>query len=104
MSDSFKTPWTVAHQALLSMGFRRQEYWSSLPFFFLGDLPHVGIEPESLEASSALQADFLTVEPPGKPFQVDVTKFSDLFRQYIIWTHLKINPINTSITSFPVIL
>ena len=32
MSDSFATPWTVAHQAPLSMGFPRQEYWSGLPF------------------------------------------------------------------------
>ena len=32
MSDSFETPWTVAHQATLSMGFPRQKYWSGLPF------------------------------------------------------------------------
>ena len=34
MSDSFAIPWTVAHQAPLSMGFSRQEYWSGLPFPF----------------------------------------------------------------------
>ena len=39
MSDSFVTPWTVAHQAPLSMGFPRQEYWSGLPFPSPGDLP-----------------------------------------------------------------
>ena len=33
VSDSFVTPWTVAHQAPLSIGFPRQEYWSGLPFF-----------------------------------------------------------------------
>ena len=54
----FATPWTVAHQAPLSMGFSRQEYWSGLPFPSPGDLPNPGIEPASL-ASPALQADSL---------------------------------------------
>ena len=49
------TPWTVACQAPLSMGFFRQEYWSGLPFPSLGDLPNRGIETES----PALQADSL---------------------------------------------
>ena len=43
----FATPWTVAHQAPLSMGFSRQEYWNGLPFPFPGDLPDPGIEPGS---------------------------------------------------------
>ena len=38
------TPWTVAHQAPLSMGFLRQEYWSGLPFLSPGDLPDPGIK------------------------------------------------------------
>ena len=59
----FVTPWTVAHQAPLSVGFSRQEYWSGLPFPSPGDLPNPGIEPRS----PALQADALTSEPPGKP-------------------------------------
>ena len=42
------TPWTEAHQAPLSMGFFRQEYWSGLPFPPLGDLPDPGIEPAPL--------------------------------------------------------
>ena len=58
----FATPWTVAHQAPLSMGFSRQEYWSGLPFPSPGDLPDPGIEPRS----PALEADALTSEPPGK--------------------------------------
>ena len=41
------TPWTVAHQAPLSMGFPRQEYWSRLPFPSPGNLPDPGIEPKS---------------------------------------------------------
>ena len=61
----FATPWTVARQAPLSMGFSRQEYWSGLPFPFPfpGDLPNPGIKPKS----PALQADALISEPPGKP-------------------------------------
>ena len=59
----FATPWTVAHQAPLSMGFSRQEYWGGLPFPSPGDLPKPGIEPRS----HALQADALSSEPPGKP-------------------------------------
>ena len=55
-------PWTVAHQASLSMGFSRQEYWSGLPFPSPGDLPDAGIEPRS----PTLQADTLTSAPPGK--------------------------------------
>ena len=43
----FVIQWTVAHQAPLSMGFSRQEYWSGLPFPFPGDFPHPGIEPGS---------------------------------------------------------
>ena len=43
-SDSFVTPWTVAHQASLSMGFSRQEYWSECPFPTLGDLADLGIK------------------------------------------------------------
>ena len=46
MSDS-ATPWTVAFQTPLSMGFSRQEYWSGLPFLSPGDLPDPGIEPGS---------------------------------------------------------
>ena len=40
----FVTPWTVAHQAPLSMGFSRQEYWSGLPFPSPDDLPDPGTE------------------------------------------------------------
>ena len=55
----FATLWTVAHQAPLSMGFFRQEYWSGLSFPSPGDLPNPGIEPRS----PALQADALISEP-----------------------------------------
>jgi len=54
------TPWTVAHQTPLSMGFSRQEYWSGLLFSSPGDLPYLGIEL----GSPALQADSLSTELP----------------------------------------
>ena len=63
MSSSLATPWTAAHQAPLSMGFPRQEYWSGLPFPSPGDLSHPGIEP----MSPALAGEFFTTEPSGKP-------------------------------------
>ena len=59
------TPWTVAHQAPLSMIFSRQEYWSGLPFPSPGDLPNPGIEP----VYPALAGGFFTIESPGKPKQ-----------------------------------
>ena len=59
----FVTPWTVAHQAPLSMGILQEEYWSGLPCSPPGDLPNPGIKPRSL----TLQADSLPSEPPGKP-------------------------------------
>ena len=62
----FGTPWTAAHQALLSMGFPRQEYWSGLPFPTPGDLPNTGIEPTSLASPASAGRLFITV-PPGKP-------------------------------------
>ena len=60
------TPWTIAHQAPLSMGFSRQEYWSGLPCPSPGHLPYPGIKPESL-MSPALQVDSFPAEPPRKP-------------------------------------
>ena len=57
----FATPRTAAHQAPLSMGFSRQEYWSGLPFPIPEDLPDSGTEPGSL----ALAGGLFTTEPPG---------------------------------------
>ena len=59
----FVTPWTIADQTLLSVGFSRQEYWNGLPFPSPGDLPDRGIKP----TSPALAGGFFTTEPPGKP-------------------------------------
>ena len=61
----FGTPWTVASQAPLSLGFPRQEYWCGLPFPPPGDLPNPGIE--SVSPTSALGGGFFATLPPGKP-------------------------------------
>ena len=58
------TPWTVAHQAPLSMGVSRQEYWSGLPFPSPGDLANRVIEP----GSPVLQAESLPSEPRPRLF------------------------------------
>ena len=65
MPDSV-TPWTVVHQAPLSMGFSRQDYQNGLPFTAPEDLPDWRIEPESL-VLPALAGRFFTTAPPGKP-------------------------------------
>ena len=57
-SNSFATPWTVARQAPLSMGFSRQEYWSGLPFPSPGDLPDPGIK----SLSPVLAGGFFTTD------------------------------------------
>ena len=61
----FSTPWTVAHQAPLSMEFSRQQYWSGLPFPPPGDLPDPGIEARS----PILWAVSLPIEPTWKHIQ-----------------------------------
>ena len=63
MSDSFASPWTVACQDPLSVGFPRQGYWDRLSFPFPGDLPNRGIKPVSYASVAGLS----TTEPPRKP-------------------------------------
>ena len=73
------TPWTAAHQAPLSMGFSRQEYWSGLPFPSPGDLLEPGIKLGTL----ALQADSLLTELQGKPRLVkDFIKLRNLLMSF----------------------
>ena len=64
----FATPWSVARQAPLSMGFSRQEYWSELPFPSPGDLPDPGIELTSL-ISPALTGRFFTTSTTWEALQ-----------------------------------
>ena len=70
----FVTLWTVACQALLSMGLPWQEYQSGLPFLSPGNLPDTGTEPMSLVAP--VWADrFFTTEPPRKPLKKHTGKY-----------------------------
>ena len=64
----FATPWTVACQAPLTMGFSMQEYWSGLPFPSLGNLPDPRIEL----MSPALAGGFFTAEPMEEPINVNI--------------------------------
>ena len=66
------TPWTIALQAPLSMGFSRQEFWCGLPCPPPGNLPNPGIEPRS----PTLQADSSLSEPPGKLKNIGVGSLS----------------------------
>ena len=95
MSSSFVTPWTVAPQAPLSMGFFRLKYWSGLSFPPPGELPYPGIEPAS-PVSPALQADSLPTEPPGKPSDLSHAYLSQMYHYHSIILRTKILYINPS--------
>ena len=56
----FMTPWTIAYQAPVSMGFSRQEYWSGFPCLPPGDLPDLGVEPTSLTTTALAGRVFTT--------------------------------------------
>ena len=68
------TPWTVAHQAPLSMGFSRQEYWRGLVLPSPGDLPDPGIEP----VSPALAGGFFITAPPVL-HPIDIVGYINLY-------------------------
>ena len=82
VSDSV-TPWTVAHQAPLSMGFSRQEYWRGKSFPSPGDLPDPGIELGSL----ARQMDSLPSEPPESS-RMEVTFFFQCCNRRLLWKNI----------------
>ena len=71
VSDS-ATPWTIAHQAPLSVEFSRREYWTGLPCPPPGDLPNPGTEPRS----PALQADSLPLSHQGSPHKYTANSFT----------------------------
>ena len=66
VSDSLRPYRTVACQALLSMEYSRQEYWSGLPSPSLGNLP----DPGNVPTSPALAGEFFTLEPWGKTLKL----------------------------------
>ena len=80
--SDFAIPWTVAHQAPLSMEFSRQEYWSGLPFPAPGDLPDSGIEP----GSPALQTDSLPSELKGSPWSLVIVRTPTINYSIIVIT------------------
>ena len=84
-SHVFVTPWTVAHQVLLSTVFSRQEYWSGLPCPPPGDLLDPGIEPASF-MSPALAGGFFTISVTWKaPITIQINKNKyNLFSYYSI--------------------
>ena len=71
MLTLFVTPWAMAHQAPVSMGFSRQEYWSGLSRPSPGDLPDPGLDL-SLLLSPALQADSLSLSHQGSSEETPV--------------------------------
>ena len=71
----FVTPWFVAHQTALFMGFSRKEYWSGLPCLHPGDLPDPGIEPVSL-TSPALTGSFFTTSTTWEARQTLVSRLT----------------------------
>ena len=88
----FETPWTVALQAPLSMGFSRQKYWTGLPRPSPGNLPNPGPEPESL-TSPALAGRFLTSAlvslTASKVFKmIQIATFSVSLYTFLRWFHL----------------
>ena len=102
MSWLIATPWTVAHQAPLSMGFSRHEYWSGLPFPSSGDLPDPGLEPVSF-AFLSLASGFFTTAPLRSPriHEYDVLLgwpkvHSDFPARYFrkSWVYFLVNPIH----------
>ena len=94
MSNSSVTPWTVAQQTPLTMGFPRQEYWSRLTFLYPGDFPNPGIEP----TSPALTGGFFTTEPPGKLFIVNAYGESEVAQSCLTLC----NPIDCSLPGFSI--
>ena len=71
LCPTLATPWTVAHQAPLSMGFPRQEYWSELPFPSPGDLPNIGVEPKVDSCHCTTRASQLPYSRVVLPFPQD---------------------------------
>ena len=92
----FATPWTVTHQALLSVGFPRQKYWTGLPCPPPGDLPDLGIESSS-PASPDLEDGFFTTEPLGKSGLLSAYYQQNL--RHILWWCISVTLQGTSLRS-----
>ena len=86
LCSTLETPWTVALQAPLSIGFPRQEYWSGLSFLSSGDLPNSGIKL----MSPALTSGFFTAEPPGSPSDSVKHTYIFFFQILFLYSYYKI--------------
>ena len=82
--------WTIACQALLSMAFSRQKYWSGLPFPSLGDLPNPRIKLLSLISNVHWQVGFLPLAPPEKPKIYVYVEIKN--NQYVKTVQIKFSP------------
>jgi hypothetical protein len=93
MSDYFTTPWTVADQAPLSMGFPRREYWSGFPFPSPGDLLNPGMKLKS----PAWQADSLPPSHQGSPQYQNCIQAKLLQLYPILCNAMDCNPLGSSV-------
>ena len=83
------TLWIVVHQAPLSTGFSRQEYWRGLPCPPAGDLPDPGIEP-GLRHLLHWQAGSLPLAPPRKPFIPDLQVLVNILKSISVINHINV--------------
>ena len=95
----FVTPWTVAHQAPLSMGLSRQEYWSGLSFPPPGGLPNPGIKPMSLTSPALAGRFFTTSDAWEAPSYIEsiinlVVPLTDIQCDFILVVLLLICPLS----------
>ena len=98
----FATPWTVAHQAPLSMGFSRQEHWSGLPFTSPGDLPNPGFKPASLTSNLHWQTGSLPLSDTWEALRMAILEKRTLGKRDInklnMYVHFHPKPVHTSKT------
>ena len=89
----FETPWTVARQAPLSIGFYKQEHWSELLCPPPGDLPNPGIERKASWVF-CIAGRFFTAEPLGKPLDKNVSTGHSKWDR-LTWSLIKQFPVLT---------
>ena len=89
----FMTPWTAAHQALLSMEFSRHKYWNGLLFPPLEDLPDPGVEPTS-PATPALHVDSLPLSHWGSPQWASLVGKISIFHYKILHNDIYVSKRN----------
>ena len=99
VSDSFVTLWTVAHQASLSTGFSRQEYWSGLPCLSPEDLPHPRMEPKCLVSQADSLSLFFLVLPLYFYQPISLHPHAHVLSHVIPWTAARQAPLSMDFSS-----